>query len=450
MTMRGWEGLPAFSQAVYKDTYFLPGEEYPQWLSRVARAYQNDDAHGMRMMQYISSFWFHPSTPPSSNAGTDRGLPIACYTGSIPDSKTGIFGSWNEFSWLGAGGGGIGREWSSVREINHTVGQHGGKSSGIIPFNVVDGTLSRAVSQGGIRRASVADYLHISHPEIEEFIDIRKPTGDQTRRSEALHHGIVITDDFMWAVIHDSPWDLISPKDRTIVKTVQARKLWHQIMEVRATLKGEPYLLFIDTVNDMSPAEYKAENIEVSTSNLCTEITLRTDDKHNGVCCLGSINLEYWDEYQDVFDQFIADCSDYLDNVLQSFIDITGTITDPLERMGFEKARNGAIDERSIGLGVMGLHSLFQSKMIPWESPMAKGLNRKIFKQIKDAADKHNHVTVDLACPMSLRSSADGQYKRNIHVTAIAPTMSISSLCNVASSGEHLRPYPFNAYQAYA
>ena len=444
--MRGWNALPAFSQAVYKDTYFLPGEDYPRWLSRVSRAYQNDDAHGMRMMQYISSFWFHPSTPPSSNGGTDRGLPISCYTSSIPDSKTGIFGSWNEFAWLGAGGGGIGRDWSVVREINHQVGKHGGKSSGIIPFNVVDGTLSRSVSQGGIRRASVADYLDISHPEIEEFIDIRKPTGDQTRRSDALHHGIIITDDFMRAVISDCPWDLISPKDRTIVKTVQARKLWHQIMEVRATLKGEPYLLFIDTVNKMSPAEYKAEDIKVTTSNLCTEVTLRTDETHNGVCCLGSINLEFWDEYQvdDIFDLFIADVTDYLDNILQSFIDLTGELTDPLEKMGYERARNGAIDERSIGLGVMGLHSLFQSKMIPWESPMAKGLNLKIFKRIKESADKHNNVTVDLACPMSLRSSEDGQYKRNIHVTAIAPTMSISSLCNVASSG--VEPWVTNAF----
>lgn len=444
--MRGWDALPAFSQAVYKETYFLPQEDYTQWVTRVARAYQNDTAHGDRMIQYITNYWFHPSTPPSSNAGTDRGLPISCYTSSIPDSKTGIFGSWNEFAWLGAGGGGIGREWSTVREINHPVGKHGGKSSGIIPFNVVDGTLSRSVSQGGIRRASVADYLDVSHPEIEEFIDIRKPTGDQTRRSEALHHGIIITDRFMNAVIYNLEWNLISPKDGSVVKTVKARKLWHQIMEVRATLKGEPYLLFIDTVNDMSPAEYKAEGIKVATSNLCTEITLRTDETHNGVCCLGSINLEFWDEYEksDIFDQFIADCTDYLDNILQSFIDLTGELTDPLEKMGYERARNGAIDERSIGLGVMGLHSLFQSKMIPWESPMAKGLNRKIFKRIKESADKHNNVTVDLACPMSLRSSEDGQYKRNIHITAIAPTMSISSLCNVASSG--VEPWVTNAF----
>ena len=226
-----------------------------------------------------------------------------------------------------------------------------------------------AISQGGLRRASEAVYLDISHPEIEEFIDLRKPTGDQNRRAPNLHHGVVITDDFMDAVLNDLDWNLISPKEIVykdepgklityrdengricprpkykIVKTVKARKLWTQLLEVRTQLKGEPYLLFIDTVNELAPEEYKHEDIKVTTSNLCTEITLRTDNEHSGVCCLGSINLEYWDEYQSNFDQFIADCSDFLDNVLQDFIDRTEGLP------GFERARAGAIDERSIGL----------------------------------------------------------------------------------------------------
>jgi len=209
-----------------------------------------------------------------------------------------------------------------------------------------------------------------------------------------------------------------------------------RIQELRLVLNiTEPYLLFIDTVNEMSPEEYKNENIEVSTSNLCTEITLRTDDKHSGVCCLGSINLEYWDEYQSEFDQFITDSTDYLDNVLQSFIDLTTDLP------GFERARAGAVDERSIGLGVMGFHSLLQSKMIPWESPMAKGLNLKIFKQIKEATSKHNEYDGLHMCPMANRNYSK---KRNIHVTAIAPTMSISSLCGVASSG--IEPWVANAF----
>jgi ribonucleoside-diphosphate reductase alpha chain len=243
----------------------------------------------------------------------------------------------------------------------------------------------------------------------------------------------------MHCVLNDYNWNLLSPKTGAVVRTVSARKLWSQILEARITT-GEPYLLFIDTVNDLAPEEYKNENIKVTTSNLCTEITLRTDDNHSGVCCLGSINLEYWDEYQHCFDQFIADCSDYLDNVLQDFINRTEHLS------GFERARAGAIDERSIGLGVMGFHSLLQSKLIPWESSIAKGLNMKIFSMIKESADNHNDEIASLhvgghKCPMSDRN---GTLKRNIHVTAIAPTMSISSLCGVTSSG--IEPWVTNAF----
>lgn len=435
---RDWDTLPKFSQALYKETYFLSGESYHQWLDRVSKAYQNDDEHGARMRMYIQNLWFHPSTPISSNAGTNRGLPISCFTKQVSDDKQSIFQNYNEAFNLGAYGGGIGTDWSLVREVNHAVGQHGGKSSGLVPFLGVSDRSTLAISQGGLRRASEAAYLRIDHPEIEEFLDLRKPTGDQNRRAPNLHHGVVITDRFMDAVVYDLDWNLISPKDGSITKTVRARELWTHLMEVRVTLKGEPYLLFIDTVNELSPEEYKHEGIEVTTSNLCTEITLRTDADHSGVCCLGSINLEYWDEYQYCFDQFIADCSDYLDNVLQSFIDLTTNLP------GFERARAGAIDERSIGLGVMGFHSLLQSKLIPFESPMAKGLNLKIFSMIKDSADRHNLADDTKAfgsCPMSRRHNT---FRRNIHVTAIAPTMSISSLCGVTSSG--IEPWVTNAF----
>ena len=430
------------SKALYKETYFLPGEDYEMWLERKARAYQNDEAHGTRMMNYIRNYWFHGSTPISSNAGTDRGLPISCFTKKVFDDKPSIFENYDEAFNLGAYGGGIGTDWSEVREVNHAVGKHGGESSGIIPFLGVSDRSTLAISQGGLRRASEAAYLHISHPEIEEFIDVRKATGDQNRRTPNLHHGVVITDEFMRAVIHEQPWKLISPKDGSTVKIVNAKDLWTRLLEIRVTLKGEPYLLFIDTVNDLAPDEYKAENVKVTTSNLCTEIMLRTDERHSGVCCLASINLEYWDEYQPVFDEFIADCSDFLDNVLQSFIDRTENLK------GFERARAGAIDERSIGLGVMGFHSLLQSKLIPWESAIAKGLNMKLFSAIKSSADKHN-TTAGESCPMAQRCPVeivDGKSKgkRNIHVTAIAPTMSISSLCNVTSSG--IEPWVTNAF----
>ena len=441
MLTRNWGTLHPMSKALYEETYFLPNEDYSGWLDRVSTAYQNDSEHGSRVSSYIKQRWFHPSTPISSNAGTDRGLPISCFTKSVTDDKPSIFQNYNESFNLGAYGGGIGTDWSSVREVNHSVGSHGGTSSGIIPFMGISDRSTLAISQGGNRRASEAVYLDISHPEIEEFIDIRKPTGDQNRRAPNLHHGVVISDAFMNSVVYDKLWDLISPKDGTVIKTVKARKLWEQLLEVRTTLKGEPYLLFIGTVNEMSPEEYKHENIKVTTSNLCTEITLRTDANHSGVCCLGSINLEYWDEYQVNFDQFIADCSDFLDNVLQDFIDKTEGLP------GFERARAGAIDERSIGLGVMGFHSLLQSKMIPWESAIAKGLNLKIFSAIKSSADKHNE-DINNDCPMSTRclNTIGGTIvgKRNIHATAIAQTMSISSLCDVTSSG--IEPLVANAF----
>ena len=430
---RGWDNLPDFSKALYTSTYFLPGEDYSSWLGRVTNSYANDKAHATRIAKYIHNYWFHPSTPIASNAGTDRGLPISCFTKSVADNKSNIFQNYNEAFNLGAYGGGIGTDWSEVRSVNESVGSHGGESSGVIPFLGISDSSTLAISQGGLRRASEAAYLHISHPEIEEFIDLRKPTGDQNRRCPNLHHGISITDDFMFAVTMNLNWDLVSPKTGEVIKTVRARALWEQILEVRSTLKGEPFLLFIDTVNRLAPAEYISEGISISTSNLCTEITLRTDEKHSGVCCLGSINLEYWDDYQDCFDQFIADCSDFLDNVLQDFIDRTKDLP------GFEGARAGAIDERSLGLGVMGFHSLLQRKNLIWESAISKGLNLKIFNQIKESADSHN--TKQVPCPMAIRQ---GTNKRNIHVTAIAPTMSISSLCNVTSSG--IEPWITNAF----
>ena len=431
--IRGWEGLPSYSKALYKDTYFNKDEDYEGWLLRTTLPYQNDLEHGNRIRKYIRNYWFQGSTPIS----TSRGLPISCFTGKVSDSKKGIFQSYDESNWLGSHGGGLGWDWSDVREINHRVGIDGGKSSGVIPFLGISDRSTLAISQGGARRASQAIYLDMSHPEIEEFIELRKPTGDQNRRAPNLHHGVTISDKFMNALIREQDWDLISPKDKSVVKTVKASYLWEKLMDIKSTLKGEPYLLFIDTVNKMAPQEYINEGISVTTSNLCTEITLRTDDKHSGVCCLGSVNLEFWDEFSadlEVFDLFIADCSDFLDNVLQYFI------VNTKDKKGFERARAGAIDERSIGLGEMGYHTLLQSKMIPFESPMAKALNIKIFKAIRQSADKHNSE-VNTPCPMSARN---GTNRRNIHLMATAPTMSISGLCFATSSG--IEPIVANSY----
>lgn len=340
---RSWNGLPDISKALYKDTYFLPNEDYDGWITRIAGSYANDIHHAGRIACYIRNYWFHPSTPISSNGGTDRGLPISCYVGSVGDSKEDIFSSWNESCWLGSHGGGVGKEWSSVREMNAPVGKFGGTSSGIIPFMKVNGSLCTAISQGGIRRYSEANYLDISHPEIEEFLEIRKPTGDQNRKALELHHGVVISDAFMNAVITGSKWDLISPHSKSVVKSVSARTLWTKLLEMRSTT-GEPYIVFSDTANRLAPLEYKALDLDIKLSNLCTEIMLHTSPDKTNVCCLASLNLEFWDEYETNLDTIIADCTDFLDNVLQDFIDRTEN------KQGFEKARNAAIEERALGL----------------------------------------------------------------------------------------------------
>jgi len=430
---RGWEGLDPFAKALFKETYFLPNEDYEGWVQRISTAYANDPAHASRLATYLHNYWAVPSTPISSNGGTDRGLPIACYVGTVGDSKEHIFDAWRDSMELGSKGGGEGKDWSPVREIHAKVGKFGGTSSGIIPFNAVDGKLADAISQGGIRRFSSASYLHISHPEIEEFIDIRKPTGDQQRRAQSLHHAVTIPDSFMQAVITNGTWELVSPYDGKVVKTVDARRLWEQLLEVRATLKGEPYLLFIDNVNRHNPKEYTLDGLSVTTSQLCNEITLATSPDRGNVCCLTSVNAEYYDEWKTI-PEFIGDWADFLDNVLTDFLKKTEGNTN------LERFRKGAIDERAIGLGVMGFHSLLQKRNIPFESAIAKGLNIELFKYIAETSDMHQ-LAIGQPCPLAVRT---GSVRRNVHQTAVAPTMSISTLANVTSSG--IEPWLTNAF----
>jgi ribonucleoside-diphosphate reductase alpha chain len=432
---RGWLGLPKFSQDMYQERYFLDNETYQDWLTRMSR-YSDDEAMAQRIMKYIFSYWFHPSTPVSSNGNApQRGLPISCYVNEVEDSKQGIFNKFTENNWLGAEGGGIGTSWSAVRAIGEKVGANG-QSSGIIPFIKVSDSSTLAVSQGGLRRASQAVYLDVSHPEIEEFIDVRRPTGDGNRRSLNVHHGVVLSDAFMEAVEARGTWDLISPKTLKVVNTVDAFDLFKKIL-VNRMETGEPYMLFKDTVNELAPYEYQVLNKEITMSNLCAEIALHTAPDYTGVCCLASLNLEYWDEYKDDLQQVVYDCTRFLDNVLQDFIDLTDG------KEGFEAARRSAINERSLGLGVMGFHSLLQKKTLPWESPMTKGLNMQIFTGIASCVDVANEkAALEFGeCPMSEEISSG---KRNINVTSIAPTASISTLCGATSQG--IDPRLANAY----
>ena len=432
------EKLTNFGKATLSDRYLGPNESYQDLFARVASTYADNNLHAQRLYNYISNLWFMPATPILSNGGTKRGLPISCFLNEASDSLSGILDLWSENVWLAAKGGGIGSYWGNLRSIGEKIGRVG-KTSGIIPFIKVMDSLTMAISQGSLRRGSAACYLTIDHPEIEEFIEMRRPTGgDPNRKSLNLHHGVLVTDAFMRAVETDEQWALKSPTDDSIQSTISARNLWIRLLTARIET-GEPYIIFIDTVNRLIPQHHKLAGLNVKTSNLCSEITLPTGIDKEGkdrtaVCCLSSLNLEKYDEWKDD-KNFINDIMRFLDNVLTDFIDRA-----PEQ---FKDAKYSAMRERSVGLGVMGLHSYFQKNMIPLESVMSKVWNKKIFKNIQEKADQASKDLADErgACP----DAAEYNFKERFsNKTAIAPTASISIICGGASPG--VEPVAANSY----
>ena len=429
--------LTDFGKETLDDRYLLPGESYQDLFARVADAYADDADHAQRLYDYISRLWFMPATPVLSNGGTGRGLPISCYLNSVSDSLEGIVGTWNENVWLASRGGGIGTYWGQVRGIGEPVGLNG-KTSGIIPFVRVMDSLTLAISQGSLRRGSAACYLDVSHPEIEEFLEIRKPSGDFNRKALNLHHGVLLTDEFMEAVGAGSEFHLRSPKDGSVRATVDARSLFQKLVETRLAT-GEPYIVFSDTVNRMMPKHHRDLGLKVSTSNLCSEITLPTGVDHLGndrtaVCCLSSLNLETWEEWHED-KMFIEDVMRFLDNVLQDYIDRA-----PPE---MARAKYSAKRERSVGMGVMGFHSFLQLKNIGFESAMAKAWNLKMFKYISAKADEASLMLAQErgACP---DAEDMGVMQRFSCKMAIAPTASISIICGGTSAC--IEPIPANIY----
>ncbi len=430
--------LTDFGKATLLDRYLNEDESFQDLFARVASTYADDNLHAQRIYNYISNLWFMPSTPVLSNAGTERGLPISCFLNEASDSLNGIVDLWSENVWLAAKGGGIGSYWGNLRSIGEQVGRVG-KTSGIMPFIKVMDSLTLAISQGSLRRGSAACYLPIDHPEIEEFIEMRRPTGgDPNRRALNLHHGVLITDAFMRAVELDEQWALKSPYDGTVQSKLSARNLWIRLLTARVET-GEPYIVFIDTVNRMIPEHHKLAGLTVKTSNLCSEITLPTGIDKSGrdrtaVCCLSSLNLETYDEWKDD-PLIIEDVMKFLDNVLTDFIERAPD--------SFSDATYAAMRERSVGLGVMGFHSFLQKHSIPIESVMAKVWNNKMFKQIDtevNAASKKLAAERG-ACP----DAADyGIMERFSNKTAIAPTASISIICGGASPG--IEPVAANSY----
>jgi ribonucleoside-diphosphate reductase alpha chain len=379
-----------------------------------------------------------PSTPILSNGGTQRGLPISCFLNEAGDSLDGILDLWNENVWLAARGGGIGSYWGNLRSIGEKIGRVG-KTSGIIPFIKVMDSLTMAISQGSLRRGSAACYLPIDHPEIEEFIEMRRPTGgDPNRKALNLHHGVLLTDAFMRAVEMDEQWALKSPRDGGIQTTLSARNLWIRLLTARIET-GEPYIIFIDTVNRLIPQHHKLAGLNVKTSNLCSEITLPTGLDKDGkdrtaVCCLSSLNIEKYDEWKND-KSFIKDVMRFLDNVLTDFVENA-----PGQ---FKDATYSATRERSVGLGVMGLHSYFQKRNIPLESVMSKVLNKKIFEHIQKEADKSSKELAEErgACPDAAEYGINERFSNK---TAIAPTASISIICGGTSPG--VEPVAANSY----
>ncbi|HEX4634776.1 MAG TPA: ribonucleoside-diphosphate reductase subunit alpha [Rhizomicrobium sp.] len=428
--------LTPFGKATLTDRYLMPGESFQDMFARVSCAYADDVGHAQRLYDTMSRLWFMPATPILSNGGTNRGLPISCFLNDVPDSLDGIVGVWNENVALASNGGGIGTYWGKVRSIGEKVKT--GKTSGIIPFiHVMDG-LTLAISQGSLRRGSAAVYLDISHPEIEEFLEIRKASGDFNRKGLNLHHGINITDEFMLCVKENRPFGLRSPKDQKILREINARELWQRILETRLQT-GEPYILNIDAVNRALPKHQRELGLKVNTSNLCSEITLPTGADHDGqertaVCCLSSLNIETWDQWAEE-EGFVEDVLRMLDNVLTSFIE-----TAPA---GMDRAKYSALRERSVGLGVMGFHSFLQSKNIPLESALAKSWNLRIFKKIRREADAASYILAEErgACP---DAQEKGMKARFSHKLAIAPTASISIICGGTSAC--VEPIPANVY----
>ena len=407
-----------------------------------------------RLYNYSSDLWFMFSTPILSNGGTTRGLPISCFLNYVPDSLDGLSAHYDENIWLASSGGGVGGYWGDIRS-NGIATSNNSRSTGSVPFMKVVDSQMLAFNQGVTRRGSYASYMDIDHPEIEEFINIRKESGgDINRKCLNIHNGVNITNEFLQAVQNNNDWRLIDPKTGEAVKTVNARDLWWQIINTRAET-GEPYMINIDTCNDALPKEQKDLGLKIRQSNLCSEITLPTNEERTAVCCLSSVNLEYFDEWSDN-DDFIKDLITMLDNVIQHFIDNAIDTTELGDynanfkrfknhirkgKEGFTKASFSAYRERSLGLGAMGFHSYLQKNNIPFEGIFATGFNNKSFGYIKSKAMEASKF---LAETRGEAPDVSGSGMRNANLLAVAPNASSSIICGGTSPS--IEPYRANIY----
>ena len=411
-----------------KDYYCVDGEDSPQMaFARAAKAYcYGDTKLAQRIYNYVSNKWFMFASPVLSNAPKPnekvKALPISCFLSYVPDTLEGLIEHTSELRWLSVKGGGVGGHWSDVRSVSDIA-------PGPIPFlHTVDADMT-AYRQGKTRKGSYAAYMDVSHPDIMEFLTVRIPTGDVGRKCLNIHHAVNVTDEFMTAVEDDEDWNLIDPNESESRETYKARKIWETILETRFRT-GEPYINFIDTANRYLPKTMKKKGLKIHGSNLCNEIHLPTNDERTAVCCLSSLNLELYDEWKDT--DVVKDLITFLDNVLQFFID---NAPDEISR-----ARYSATQERSLGLGAMGLHSLYQKNRIPFDSLQAKTLNEEIFKKIKEDAVEQTKI---LGKEKGEAPDMKGTGKRNSHLLAIAPNANSSMITGCSPS---IEPHKANAY----
>ncbi len=415
-----------------KESYMKDEETSPQErFAFVSSAFGSNPEHAQRLYEYSSKHWLSYSTPILSFGRSKRGLPISCFLNYIEDTAEGLVDNLSETNWLSMLGGGVG--------VGFGIRSADDKSTGVMPHLKMYDASSLAYRQGRTRRGSYAAYLDISHPDIINFLEMRKPTGDQNMRCLNLHHGINIPDKFMEIIERcmldhdaDDSWELIDPASSEVREVVSAKELWQRILEMRMQT-GEPYLHFIDESNRQMPQWLKDKGLKINQSNLCSEIILPTNEERTAVCCLSSLNLEYYDEWKD-HPLFLADIAEMLDNVLQYFIDNAPA--------AIERARFSALRERSIGIGALGWHALLQRKNVPWESSMASGLNKNIFKTVREKLDAANKK---LGAERGEAPDAAGTGNRFSHLMAIAPNASSSIL--MGNTSPSIEPYRANAYR---
>ena len=457
--------LNTFSKETLKDRYFSVvehGETHAQEAFARASVFGatylgiTDFDLAQRLYDYCSKGWFGYSTPILSNGGTSRGDPISCFLNYVPDSRSGLSDHYDENMWLASGGGGLGGYWGDIRS-NGVPTANGSMSTGSIPFMGIVDRQMLAFNQGITRRGSYAAYMDISHPEIEEFIGMRKSTGgDLNRKCLNLHNGVTITDRFLQAVRDDGDWRLIDPKSKQATRTISARDLWWQLIHTRAET-GEPYIVNVDRCNEALPQNQKDAGLRVMQSNLCSEITLATNETRTAVCCLSSVNLEYFDDWKDN-QQFIPDLIKLLDNTIEHYVVsilddahittgniksnmVLGTDVEDFDEFltyvkqgkkwhGKAKAAYSAYRERAIGLGAMGFHSYLQRNGIPFEGMYAASFNNRAFKHIKEQAISASR---SLAEERGEAPDMAGTGLRNSHLLAIAPNASSSIICGGTS-----------------